>query len=222
MKYSILTLLILLVSCTKKNEPEAKIKTAKVETPIKMTDKSVRFLWREDKYDKESNDTVNTVFINKEYCKNISEPERAAIGFVASFIGSECDWDGKANENYDNLSCKINTALNLGYQCSETHLSFLRKWFKKDKKSLERLTDCSAVPYTATVQNTFSYINVQTKGDTIKITFKASGVDMRSQDSWRYKEENTFVLKKDNLLLVKSKELESESYSFREEEEEEN
>ncbi|MFD1605824.1 hypothetical protein ACFSJW_04410 [Flavobacterium artemisiae] len=210
MKYSILIILILLMSCAKKNES----KTVKVETPIKMTDKSVKFLWREDEYDKELKDTVNTIFINQEYCKNISEPERAALGFVSSFIGSECDWDGKANENYDNLSCKINTALNLGYQCSNTHLSFLRKWFKNDQKSLERLKDCSAVPYTASVQNTFDYINILTKGDTIKITFKASGVNMRSGNSWSYKEEDTFVFKKDNLLLVNSKESENEKDSF--------
>lgn len=215
MKYLSLTVLILIMSCAKKNESEnlkTEVKTLKVETPIKLTDKSVKFLWREDAYDKELKDTVNTIFINKEYSKNISEPEKAALGFVASFIGSECDWDGEPNAKYDNLSCKINTALNIGYQCSEEHLNFLRKWFKNDKKQLERLKDCSAVPFTASVQNTFDYINVVTKGDTIKITFKANGINMRSEKSWSYKEEDTFVLKKDNLVLVKSKESESESH----------
>ncbi|MCC9018735.1 hypothetical protein [Flavobacterium lipolyticum] len=212
MKYLSLTILILIVSCTKKNESEnlnKKVEALKVETPIKLTDKSVKFLWREDEYDKELKDTVNTIFINKEYSKNISEPEKAALGFVASFIGSECDWDGEPNEKRDNLSCKINTALNIGYQCSEEHLSFLRKWFKNDKKQLERLADCSAVPFTASSQVTFDYINVVTKGDTIKISFKVVGASMRTQRSSSYEEEDTFVLKKDNLVLVKSNESES-------------
>ena len=43
-------------------------------------------------------------------------------------------------------------------------LSFLRKWFKNDQKSLDRLKDCSAVPYTASVQNTFDYINILRSG----------------------------------------------------------
>ncbi|OHT43409.1 hypothetical protein [Flavobacterium tructae] len=213
MKYLSITILILIVSCAKKNESEnlnKKVSTLKIETPIILTDKSVKFLWREDEYDKELKDTVNTIFINKEYAKNISEPEKAALGFVASFIGSECDWDGEPNEKRDNLSCKINTALNIGYQCSEEHLSFLRKWFKNDKKQLERLADCSAVPFTASSQVTFDYINVVTKGDTIKISFKAVGASMRTQKSSSYKEEDTFVLKKDNLVLLKSNESESE------------
>ncbi|CAM3124392.1 hypothetical protein [Flavobacterium frigoris] len=224
MKYLILTILTLLISCAKKNESEnltTDSKTIEIETLFKMTDKSVKFLWREDEYDKELKDTVNTIFINQEYCKKISEPEKAALGFVSSFIGSECDWDGEPNKKYDNLSCKINTTLNLGYQCSETHLSFLRKWFKNDKKSLKRLTDCSAIPYTASSQETFDYINILTKGDTIIITFRASGVNMRNEESWSYKEEDTFVLKKDNLFFVKSKESENESSSFKIEEEEE-
>ena len=227
MKYLSLTILILLMSCAKKNESEnltTEVKTLEGETALKLTDKSVKFLWRENEYDKELNDTVNTIFINQEYCKNISEPEKAALGFIASFIGSECDWDGEANKKYDNLSCKINRALNLGYQCSEEHLNFLRKWFKKDKKALERLTDCSAIPYTASSQETFDYINIITKGDTIKISFEASGVNMRSEKSWSYKEEDTFVLKNDNIVFIKAEESENEQNSFKmdEEQDEEN
>lgn len=222
MKYFSLTILIILMSCAKKSESEnltTDDKTINVDTGFKLTDKSVKFLWREDEYDEELKDTVNTIFINQEYCKNISEPERAALGFVSSFIGSECDWDGEPNSKYDNLSCKINTALNLGYQCSEEHLSFLRKWFKNDKKSLERLTDCSAIPYTASSQTTFDYIDIITKGDTIKITFKASGFNMRYQESWSSKVEDTFILKNDNLVFVKSKESENEKESFKIDEE---
>ncbi|MTH14143.1 hypothetical protein [Flavobacterium sp. LC2016-01] len=217
MKYLSLTILIFLISCAKKNESEnlnTGAVTLKTETSIKLTDKSVKFLWRADEYDKELKDTVSRIFINQEYSKNISEPEKAALGFVASFIGSDCDWDGEPNAKYDNLSCKINTALHLGHQCSEEHLGFLRKWFKNDKKALERLKDCSAVPYTASVQSTFDYINITTKGDTITISFAANGVNMRTEQSWSYKEEDTFVFKKDNLVFVKSKESENEKNSF--------
>jgi len=95
----------------------------------------------------------------------------------------------------------------------------LRKWFKNDKKSLERLTDCSAIPYTASSQSTFDYIDIITKGDTIKITFKASGFNMRYQESWSSKVENTFILKNDNLVFVKSIESENEKESFKIDEE---
>ena len=67
--------------------------------------------------------------LNQDYIKTMTDPEKAALGYVATFVGNDCWWDGEANEEKSNLDCKIITTLGLGYQCSNEHLGFLRKWF---------------------------------------------------------------------------------------------
>jgi len=205
MKYLQLSILFLLVACGQKKEAEEPVSndTIAVKKPL-MTDKSVRFLWREDQYDSELKDTMSTMVINTEYCKNISEPEKAALGYVATFVGSDCDWDGKATSDRSNLKCKILTALQLGYQCSETHLGFLRTWFKEDPKTLKSLENCPTTPFTATSQETFDEINLTVKTDTIKVAFKVDGVNLNRGDSWNYSEETIFVLKSGHLFLIET------------------
>jgi hypothetical protein len=72
-------------------------------------------------------------------------------------------WDGEYKSDRSNLKCKILNALDLGYQCSQTHLGFLKKWFRIDEKVLKRLEDCSTIPSTSTVQNTFDKIQITQK-----------------------------------------------------------
>jgi hypothetical protein len=168
-----------------------------------LTDTTVKFLWCANKYDEELQDTVNSIFINEDYCKSISDPERAALGFVATFIGNECWWDGETKDDRSNLKCKILTALNLGYQCSDTHLGFLRQWFRNDKESLEKLEDCPTTPYTSTIQDTFEKINLYVKGNIISVSFKAFGVHMREQKNWSWTETDYFEFDDDNIRLIK-------------------
>lgn len=49
--------------------------------------------------------------INEFYCKKITDPERAVIGYIATFIGSDCDWDHQYNANRSNIKCKVLSAL---------------------------------------------------------------------------------------------------------------
>lgn len=213
-KYIYIVTLFFLSSCGRKNNNAENtekfnsvslVKTTENSSGknIKLTDKSLKFLWREDRYDEELKYTFNTIIINEELCKSLTEPERAALGFVATFIGSECNWDGDAKDHFSNLKCKTLDALGLGYQCSEKHLGFLRQWFKNDRKSLNELKDCPTVPYTATSQETFDYINLQVKGNTISVEFGANGVNMRMGESWSWTEIDHFQLDNDNIRLIK-------------------
>jgi hypothetical protein len=185
-----------------KSEPVTKSNVASNKT-YGLTNKSIKFLWRANKYNEQLKGTFNTIIINEEFCRTISEPERAALGYVATFVGNECNWDGKAKDDLSNLKCKIISALNLGYQCSERHLGFLRNWFRNDNGALEKLKECPQVPYTATIQDTFDQINLNTIGDTIKVWYKASGVNSRSSESWNWTEEDIFILYKDNLKIFR-------------------
>ncbi|MBN9297707.1 MAG: hypothetical protein J0I41_11875 [Filimonas sp.] len=173
-------------------------------THIVLVNKTIKFLWREDKYDTELKDTFYSISINDTFCKTITDPERAALGYVATFIGNECEWDGEAKDDRSNLKCKILDALNLGYQCSERHLGFLRKWFKNDTAVQEELKvdNCPTTPNGATIQNTFDEIILTVKGNDIVVSFAANGVNLREGNSWSWTESDHFLFDGDNIRLI--------------------
>ena len=215
-RYLYIATLILLASCgqtnnnSDKNEVVNSDSISKTientsERNFRLTDKTVKFLWRADKYDEALKVFVNSIFIDEDFCKTITEPERAALGYVATFIGNECNWDGDYKDDRSNLKCKILTSLNLGYQCSDKHLGFLRQMFKNDTKVLEELKsdNCPTTPNGATSQDTFDEITLTVKGNEILVFFKASGVNTREGDSWSWTETDHFQLDNDNIKLIK-------------------
>lgn len=162
-----------------------------------------RFLWREQVYDAELQDSVSTIMIDQALAGRLTHAERAALGYVVTIIGSECDWDGKANEEFSNLKCKALTALNLGYQCSDQHLGFLQNWFRNDQEVLGRLASCPRIPFTASSQQTFDEVYLTVQNDTIKVWFSASGVNLPMNAAWEWTEENVFLIQQDALKLVR-------------------
>jgi len=182
--------------------------------------KSVKFLWREDKFDESLNQTFYSIAINKSFTNTMSDQEKAALGYVASFIGNECDWDGKANEDRSNLKCEILTALNLGYQCSETHKGFLKQWFAKDSVTLKKLKTCVTIPFTATSQSTFDEIIITTNTveNTISINYKASSVNMRESKGWDWTQTDNFEYDMENIKLISSQKSEVIEKEFKIEE----
>lgn len=170
---------------------------------------SVRFLWREERYDETLQDTFNTIVINDTLSRSLSDPKRAALGFVATFVGSECYWDGAMAVDRSNLQCKVLTALDLGYQCSETHLGFLRNWFRNDSSSLKQLETCPTIPYTATVQSSFDYINLTIWADTIEVTSGISGMNMRAGEHWSWREIDWFKINGNTISHVGSERTET-------------
>ncbi len=179
---------------------------------IASSNKSTQFLWRADKYDEELKQEVNSIFIDESFCHSMSIQEKAALGYVATFIGNECMWDGEADENRSNLRCKILTALNLGYQCSDKHLGFLKKWFSQDTAVLKKLERCGTMPFTASVQTTFDEVLIFTDQEkkTITINYKTSGVNLRENATWSWTRKDEFKYTSENIKLVDSKKDKSE------------
>ena len=108
----LIVLLITLYSCgQKKSVPEEKEaisdSTSEADETWLLRDTSVDFLWRETVYDPVFKDSISSIFINESYCKVISEQEKAALGFVGTFIGNECYWDEGSKNDRSNLKCKI-------------------------------------------------------------------------------------------------------------------
>lgn len=177
--------------------------SAKRLKTLKLTNKKVKFLWREMRYVEDLDSEFNVITLDEEYIKTISEPEKAALAYLATSIGNECEWDGKANENRSNLKCKILWALDLGYQCSPKHLDFLRFWFRNNEDILKELENCPTTPDGATVQDTFDEIDLEIKDNKITTFFKASGINMREEKSWSWTEKHFFEFKDNELILIK-------------------
>ncbi|MES2688779.1 MAG: hypothetical protein V4658_00155 [Bacteroidota bacterium] len=185
-----------------------------IPEPVALSNKSITVAWRANVYYSQLQDSVSTILLDTSFCKQISEPERAAIGFVVTFIGNECYWDGDAKEDMSNLKCRVTDALHLGYQCSDTHLKFLREWFKNDQASLSRIKDCPLIPHTASSQTTFDEIRLTVKDSVIKVWYRANGMDMRTNDAWYWTQEDTFEVEADGLKLVKQQKLKERKEKF--------
>lgn len=185
---------------------ERAIDAEKIETGIMP----IQFLWRADTFEEETKQNVNSIFINEVFSSSISDQEKAALGYVATFMGNDCYWDGEADESRSNLKCKILAVLDLGYQCSDKHLGFLKKWFSKDADALKSLEKCRTMPYTATVQTTFDEISILTSKEakTITISYKANGINMRASIKWSWTQTDIFEFNSENIKLISSKKTE--------------
>jgi hypothetical protein len=183
-----------------------------VISPFKLKDKNVKTLWRETQYDEALKAEVNTMVLNENYINSISAPEKAALAYVATFIGNECEWDGKVNDSRSNLRCKILTALDLDYQCSDTHYGFLKKWLSKDANVLKTLETCTTIPNTATKQSTFNEILIQTnaQNQTIIIRYKVNVHNMREASVIGYTKIDTFQYNLGDLTLIDSEKIDNQ------------
>lgn len=159
---------------------------------------------------------LESIFIDEDYCKTITDAEKAALGYVATYVGSECDWDGdNPNADRSNLKCMVQSALGLGYQCSDTHIGFLKKWFKNDATVLGQLNEnCPVVPYGANSQNTFTHINLTVKGDQIIVDYGVNGINMNQGSSWEYTVKDTFKVDGNTIKLENRDESEVKYSNF--------
>lgn len=157
-------------------------------------------------------DKNNTIQLNENYIKTLTNQQRAALGYVVTFIGNECDWDGDKKTDESNLKCKLLTALNLGYQCSDTHLSFLKEWFKEDKKVLEDLQDCKKNESSAKIRDQFIELKMATNKNTIKIIYSAIGIDMIHSKNWNWTEESTYSFTKTEIKQTDRENIEGSFY----------
>lgn len=201
----ILTYALLIASCNSSGNNAKKPAVESAEqskTNQTQKDTTISFLWLALSYDPSVKDSLLCININEKYCQNMSNQERAALGYVATFIGNECWWDGNATEDRSNLKCKILTALNLGYQCSEKHLGFLKQWFKNDEKSLQQLENCPTTPYTATIQESFDEIIISTKGNKIDVQYKVSGINSREEHTWQWTQTDHFEFDENQIKLI--------------------
>jgi hypothetical protein len=159
-----------------------------------LKNKTITFLWTEKK---------DGILINEDYCKTISEPERAALSFITNNALS----NGSLNKTMKD--CNIEIALGLDYQCSNKYKYFLQLWFRNDTSSLETIKNCYKMSDMASVQSRFDKITLTIQGNKIFIDSKFTGFNRDIWDcSWT--ENFIFLVNGDNIKLIKKTESETE------------
>jgi hypothetical protein len=234
MKYLIILTTVFLVACSQTTEQKTKKSAASAQPkeqpkkeqklslplePYKIKPEEImamhagkyKFFWREGKY--------ADIVINHAQIKKMTVYERAALGYVATFVGNGCNYEGEFSieegaTNY--LKCDILSALDLGYQCSERHLGFLREMFQDDKKVLQSLREpCPEIVDGATYQTTFDKIDVEVIGKTVVVvTYTVSGVYLREGINWEFTVTDTFEVATNGIVLKKHVQSEQKETKF--------
>lgn len=151
-----------------------------------LKDTSVKVMWH----------TTNTTVFNSDYLDTMSDPERAAIGFLSAFIKT----DSGTKLNYSKAGTKLRPLLSYEQKAKEKKLSFLKQWFRYDKNCLSKLesdeTFCDS-------RKEFEEIDLTVTSDTITVLFIAKENIPGGISRWR--QEDTFKLDQNNLQLVEEK-----------------
>lgn len=156
-----------------------------------------KVVWREDIYDPSLKAHVNVIKIDESYFSKVTEPEKAVLGYLASTIGNECYADGSKQ----NVKCKILTALNLGYQCSESNKSFLKNWFRDDAAIVSQIENCKPT-LPETIEKTFEEIKISTEVNTIKVELKGLKLNIKENTSNKWSESILFKVDGDKVSLL--------------------
>lgn len=157
----------------------------------------LKVVWREDIYDPSIKGHVNVIKLDESYFAKVTEPEKAVLGYLASTIGNECYADGSK----ENVKCKILTALNLGYQCSESNKSFLKNWFRDNAYIVSQIENCKPT-LPATIEKTFEEIKISTEDNTIKVELKGLKLNIKENTSSNWSENLSFKVDGDKVSLV--------------------
>lgn len=167
-------------------------KQAYVESGVML-----KVIWREDVYDASLKGTVNVIKLDESYFSGITEPEKAVLGYLASTIGNEC----YAETGKQNVKCKILTALNMSYQCSEENKTFLKNWFRDDASIVSQIENCKpTVP--STVEKTFDEVKISTADNTIKVELKGLKLNIKENTASKWSESISFKVDGDKLTLL--------------------
>lgn len=114
----------------------------------------------------------------------LSDAERAAIAYVATSVGTECEWaPGTDLSAPEHMDCKLTTALGLGYQCEEKHKALLVEFF-----GAEIPARCAKVPITAFSQTALLDLSLGHEGQTITVTYKAATTTGPMGEAWTWSE----------------------------------
>ncbi|NOS85431.1 MAG: hypothetical protein HOP31_09855 [Ignavibacteria bacterium] len=196
--YLLFTAALLIISVLVQNDLKAGNSS---EHKIYVTQNTLqKIVWREDVYDPSLKASVNVIKLDDNYFANVSGPEKAVLGYLASTIGNECYADG----GKQNVKCKILTALNLGYQCSEESKSYLKNWFRDDAVIVKQIDNCKPT-LPSTIEKTFDEVKISTADNKINVELKGLKLNIKENSVSKWSESIVFNVDGDKVSLVERK-----------------
>lgn len=127
--------------------------------------------------------------VNSEFLQTINEPERALLCWYLFAYGNEC------NENSSKIKCKLLKELNVANECELGHLNNLLQWFSTDMLAVYKLNSCPNIAKESPIQNTFEYIKLVRKLDTLAITYTVRGINSIQEKSWNMTKTGTYLIR---------------------------
>ncbi len=159
-----------------------------------------KIVWREDVYDGSLKASVSVIKIDESYFSTVTDPEKAVLGYLASTIGNECF----AETGKENVKCKLLTALNMDYQCSDANKAFLKNWFRDDAAILKQIENCKPL-IAKTIEKTFDEVKISSADNVIKVSLKGLKLNIKENSASKWSENLTFKLDGDKLALTERK-----------------
>lgn len=152
----------------------------------------VRLAWNDAEYQLQSDTQAFSC---------LSDAERAAVGYVAATIPSQCNWiSGPDVATSELMECKLTQALGLGYQCEAKHFAFLRQWLKDETPAL-----CAKIPITAYAQTALSEVSLLHDDTRITVSYKATTTTGPMGEAWTWSEDIVFREKAPDALTIEQR-----------------
>jgi polyhydroxybutyrate depolymerase len=135
-----------------------------------------KLLWRNDDLELE---------LARDAIRCLTDAERAAVGYVASVVGSSCDWVQRpdAYGAGGRMRCMLTAALGLGDQCAAPHEDFIESWLGDDAPA-----HCWRIPITAYAQAALDEVTLRRDEAAITVAFKATGTTGPGGRAWSWSE----------------------------------
>jgi len=135
--------------------------------------------------------------INSEFLQTINEPEKALLSWHLFSFGNDCD------KTSSKIKCQLLQELKIEDECDSTHLNNLLQWFSKDMLAVYKLKKCPNIAKESPIQNTFEYISLQRKSDTLSITYTVKGINSVQEKSWNKTRTSTYLIRNKTFLKIK-------------------
>lgn len=162
----------------------------------------IKIVWWQDAVDGHP-EIKEGLQIDSAYLATAPEDIKAIIAYYSARAGTDCWWENdRPNTDYTNLTCRLTSALGLGYQGSEVHMSLIKKWFKNESELLKEVVHCYIVPFTATVQSSIDNITICIDKNLVTVEYTIWGMNTREESSWEEKGVDVFEIKGDFIKVV--------------------
>ncbi len=210
MKYWFIILSIFVyLSCTQKksnNTFEHTPKHFEISEEFKSEkDTTINVLWLQKTWNSELRDTLEKIMLNDIYIQTASPEAKYILAFASVLAETECWWQGEEpNTDKSNLSCLLLSALDMGCQCSKTHIDTLLYAFNSDSNIMKQIYKCTPTPYTATFQNTCEFISLQKTANNYILHLKARAFNTRNQTQTPWEKRIVFEITDSGIVSKKS------------------